>query len=505
MNSLHTLSAWSTWIHCASLRLDPHEFTAHLLGLIHMNHCTPSQPDPHEFTAHPLGLVHMNSRHTLLVWSTGVTAHPLGLIHMNSLHTLSAWFTWIHCTPSRPDPHEFTAHPLGLIHMNSRHTLSVWSTWVTAHPLGLIHMNSMHTLSAWFTWIHCTPPRSDPHESLHTLSARSTWIHCTPSRPNSHEFTTQPLGLIHMNSMHTLSAWFTWIHCTSFRPISVSSKITSRPYWCASLLFWTPLDYKGIKWNWWAWNIIHIRYRQYSVSTNIIAMWINAKFHSAPFQWPQQCSHVGIFRCLYLSRFQGSLSAGTSNIQCSNSGVAAIAVVAAAQGTAVLEAVDSQNGYSCFKQFHNPQSFLWSHSSTASQEIPCIFTEANGPLPCSQAPTTRPCPQSDQSIPRHRPISRTSNLILSSHLHLGLPSSLFPSPFPPHQIPVCTSAPCLTQIQPISLFTSIIFGEEQKSLSCLVSSLLQYPVISSIVGPSIFLTILLSNTISTCSFLNVQD
>ena len=479
---MHALSAWSTW-----------------------THCTPSRPDPHEFTAHPLGLVHMNSRHTLLVWSTGVTAHPLGLIHMNSLHTLSAWFTWIHCTPSRPDPHEFTAHPFGLIHMNLRLTSSVWSTWITAHPLSLIHMNSLRTPSAWSTWIHGTPSRSDPHESLHTLSVWSTWIHCTPSRPNSHEFTTQPLGLIHMNSMHTLSAWFTWIHCTSFRPISVSSKITSRPYWCASLLFWTPLDYKGIKWNWWAWNIIHIRYRQYSVSTNIIAMWINAKFHSAPFQWPQQCSHVGIFRCLYLSRFQGSLSAGTSNIQCSNSGVAAIAVVAAAQGTAVLEAVDSQNGYSCFKQFHNPQSFLWSHSSTASQEIPCIFTEANGPLPCSQAPTTRPCPQSDQSIPRHRPISRTSNLILSSHLHLGLPSSLFPSPFPPHQIPVCTSAPCLTQIQPISLFTSIIFGEEQKSLSCLVSSLLQYPVISSIVGPSIFLTILLSNTISTCSFLNVQD
>jgi hypothetical protein len=57
--------------------------------------------------------------------------------------------------------------------------------------------------------------------------------------------------------------------------------------------------------------------------------------------------------------------------------------------------------------------------------------EPEGSLPCSQEPSTGPYPwaRSIQSIPPH-PVPLKFNLILSSHLHLGLPSGLFPSDFP---------------------------------------------------------------------------
>jgi hypothetical protein len=54
--------------------------------------------------------------------------------------------------------------------------------------------------------------------------------------------------------------------------------------------------------------------------------------------------------------------------------------------------------------------------------------EPQGSLPCSQEPTTGPYPEPYQSNPHH-PILRFI-LILSTNLHLGLPSGLFPSGFP---------------------------------------------------------------------------
>ena len=49
-------------------------------------------------------------------------------------------------------------------------------------------------------------------------------------------------------------------------------------------------------------------------------------------------------------------------------------------------------------------------------------------LPRLQVPATCPYPESDQSNPCPHSTSWRSSLILSSHLRLGLPSGLFPSP-----------------------------------------------------------------------------
>jgi hypothetical protein len=55
--------------------------------------------------------------------------------------------------------------------------------------------------------------------------------------------------------------------------------------------------------------------------------------------------------------------------------------------------------------------------------------EPQGSLPCSQEPSSGPYPELDQSVHTPHPISLRSILILSSHLHLGLPSGRFPSGF----------------------------------------------------------------------------
>ena len=65
---------------------------------------------------------------------------------------------------------------------------------------------------------------------------------------------------------------------------------------------------------------------------------------------------------------------------------------------------------------------------SARQEIPPHFMEPNSSLPHSQVPTTCPYPEPDR-YPQHRMFWR-SNLILSSHPCMGLPSGLFPSGFP---------------------------------------------------------------------------
>jgi hypothetical protein len=79
--------------------------------------------------------------------------------------------------------------------------------------------------------------------------------------------------------------------------------------------------------------------------------------------------------------------------------------------------------------------------------------EPEGSLLCSQEPSVGsfPEPESIHSIPPY-PISLRSILILSTHLRLDLPSSLFPygfttnilyaflfSPFVPHALPISSS------------------------------------------------------------------
>jgi hypothetical protein len=116
------------------------------------------------------------------------------------------------------------------------------------------------------------------------------------------------------------------------------------------------------------------------------------------------------------------------------------------------------------------------------------FMETEGSLPCSQEPATSPSPDPNQSSPYHHILFIPRlNLILSTHLYLGLPSVIFPSSFP-------TSILCAF-ILPHSCYMfcpshlpwlhSNYNGEEYKLRSSSIWRFLQLPVTSSLYGPYI--------------------
>ena len=154
----------------------------------------------------------------------------------------------------------------------------------------------------------------------------------------------------------------------------------------------------------------------------------------------------------------------------------------------VLEKLTGLQLVKKFTAFHGTRKFI-----TALTSVSHLFLSWARPV---------------QSIYPH-PNSWRSILILSTHLHLGLPSGLLPSDFPTKTLYTSLSSPiratCPAHLILLHFITRTLLGEEYKSFSSSLCNLLHSPVTSSLLGPNILLNALFSNILSYLSSRNIND
>ena len=146
---------------------------------------------------------------------------------------------------------------------------------------------------------------------------------------------------------------------------------------------------------------------------------------------------------------------------------------------------------------------------TAGQEIPHISRNPK----VHYRTHKRPPPVSilGQPNPDHTPTSHLleihPNIIhpFTTRSSQWSPSLLFPHQHPIHPLSIPIRATCPAHLIILDFITRTLLGEDYKSFSSLLCTLLHSPITSSLLGPNILLNTMFSNTLSFLSSRSVND